>query len=182
MKSIFKNPFEHMLQGLAYWLAYKEETYMCKIIEADAVTEAIHILQSQVPTGYKVVREFPYRSISSSFGNKHADLVILNANKKCECLIEFKLADATNGGYVADVKKISGVKTSNPNIDCYVIILYRKSCKIDVPNKLVDNNGKAVKKVLIINSSQSIKVRRVCNAIRSQTAKSMKKVVCLEVL
>lgn len=179
MKKIFKNPFEHTLQGLAYWLAYKNETLKCFITEADAVTEAIQILQSQVPPGCKVIREFSYGNISKSFGNKHADLAILNSEKECECVVEFKLADATNGGYAADVKKISVVKKHNPNIDCMVIVLYRKSCKINVPNKLVDINGKAKRKVV---GMPNIQVRRVCNAICSRTAKNMKKVICIEVL
>ena len=182
MKPFLRNPFERMLQGLAYWLAYKGETYKCEIFEADAVTEAIQILLFQLPSGYKVVREFPYVSISKSFGGKRADLAILNANNECECLIEFKLADATNERYEGDVIKMGGVKACNPNLDCYVIILYRKSCKIDVPKKLVDNNGKAMKKEITVNSSQRIRVRRVCNAIRSQTATNMKKVICIEVL
>lgn len=182
MKSYLRNPFERMLQGLAYWLAYKGETYKCAIIEADAVSEAIQILQSQLPSGYKVVREFPYGTISKSFGGKHADLAILNANKECECLIEFKLADATNERYAGDVEKMGGVKACNSNIDCYVIILYRKSCKKDVPKKLVNNNGKAMKKEITVNSSQRIRVRRVCNAIRSYSSKNMKKVILIELL
>lgn len=179
MKSFVRNSFEHMLQGLAYWLAYKGETYKCTIVEADAITEAVQILSSQLPSGYKVVKEFSYGNISKSYGGKRADLAILNADKECECLVEFKLADAKNGGYVSDVKKMSIVKKGNLNIDCYVIILYRKSCKIDVPKKLVDDKGKAKRKV---NNMPNLTVRRVCNAIRSQTAKNMKKVICLEVL
>ncbi len=179
MKTFLRNPFERMLQGLAYWLAYKDETYKCAIIEADAVSEAIQILQSQLPSGYKVVREFPYGNISKSFGGKHADLAILNANKDCECMIEFKLADATNGGYSSDVKKMSSLKTSNPNIDCYVIILYRKSCKIDMPKKFVNSYGKAKR---VVDNIPNLTVRRVCNAVRSMTAKNMKKVICLELV
>ena len=40
MNSLFVNPFEKMLQGLAYWLAYQNVILGCDIIEADAVKEA----------------------------------------------------------------------------------------------------------------------------------------------
>lgn len=70
---------------------------------------------------------------------------------------------------------MSCVKAFNKTIDCCVVILYRKSCKINVPNKLVDNNGKAIKKMVTVNSSHNIKVRHVCNAICSRTTKNMKK-------
>lgn len=62
MKSVFKSPFEHMLQGLAYWLTYKSETYKCQIIEADVIMEAVQILQSYLPHQYKLVRNTPIKT------------------------------------------------------------------------------------------------------------------------
>lgn len=180
MKSYFRNPFEHMLQGLAYWLAYKSETVKYQITEAEAVGEAIAILNSRLPAGYKVKKEFPYGNISKSIGNLRADLAIVSLQNECECLIEFKLADSTNGGYKADVNKMSKVRTVSSDIDCYVVIVYRNSCQLAVPRNLVDENGKSIKKIIPINSS-NVRVRRVCNAIGSKTANRMKKVVWLEV-
>ena len=177
----FRNPFEHMFQGLAYWLAYKSETVKYQITEAEAVGEAFAILNNRLPAGYKVKKEFPYGNISKSFGHLRADLAIVNSQNECECLIEFKLADSTNCGYKADVNKISKVRKNYPDIDCYVVIVYRSSCQLAVPRNLVDENGKSIKKTILINSSK-VRVRRVCNAIGSKTADKMKKVVWLEVL
>lgn len=171
-----------MLQGLAYWLAYKSETVKYKITEHEAVGEAVQIFQSRLPLGYKIIREYPYRNLSIKYSvHQHADLAIVNPNDECECLIEFKLADSTNGGLKSDVVKMSPVKNDCPNVDCYVVIVYRQSCSVKVPKDLVDNDGKANKKPIPIGST-SVKVRRVCNAISSKTAGTMKKVVCVELL
>jgi len=181
MKVVIKDSFERMLQGLTYWLAYKDTTYKCSIIEADAVMEACQILQGQLPRGFKVEREFSYSNISSTFVNKRADLAILDDQNHCLAIIEFKLADSTNGGYTKDVGKLSVIKSLYRNIDCYVVILYRKSCNIDVPGKLVRKDGKATRKDIRIGGD-TIRVRRVFNAISSKTAKKMKRVIWLEVL
>ena len=170
-----------MLQGLAYWLTYKREIYKCQIIEADVVMEAVQILQAHLPHNYKLIREYPYLGISQGIGRKFADLAIVNSNGECECLIEFKLADATNGGYKDDIKKLSQVKAIHNNIDCYSIIVFRKSCNVDEPTNLVSPNGKA-RKSLLSEGSQNYKVKRVCNSVSSINAKKMKKVICLELL
>ena len=181
MKSFLSNPIERMLQGLVYWLAYRDVVSKNRVVEAVAVDEAFKILQMNIPTGYEIVREYPYKKIDSTFGNKHSDLAIVNANDECECLIEFKLADATNGGYIKDVDKLQPVKEAFHDIDCLVIVLYRKSCYIDEPEKLVLPNGKARKKVLVINKARII-IRRVFSALRSLISTKMKRVICIEVV
>ena len=181
MKPWLKSPFEHMLQGLVYWLTYKRETYKCQVIEADVVMEAVQILQAYLPHCFKLVREYPYRNISQGLGRKYADLAILNNNGDCECLMEFKLADSTNGSYTKDITKMSGVKAFQGNIDCYSIIVFRKSTPLNEPKNLVLHDGKA-RRVVFYEGSQKYKVKRVCNAVSSHTATTMKKVICLELL
>lgn len=179
MKNILRTPFEHTLQGLAYWLAYKSETLKCLITEAEVVGEIVNILQGRLPTEYKIVREYPYSNIRTNvFGRQRADLAIINSNGGCECLIEIKLADSTNERYKGDIDKLSNIKKNYPDIDCNVFIIYRKSCSINVPQGLV-KNGKAMRKV---DGMPNIKVRRVCNAISSKSAKKMKKAIWLEVV
>jgi len=46
-------------------------------------------------------------------------------------------------------------------MDSWATYLLRKSCKIDIPSKLVENNGKAIKKEITVNALQTIKVRCV---------------------
>ena len=182
MKPLLRTPLEHMLQGLAYWLAYKSETVKYKITEHEAVGEAIQILQSRLPLGYKIVREYPYRNLSTKYSvHQHTDLAIVNSNDECECLIEFKLANSTNGRLKSDVVKMSSIKKDCPDVDCYVVVVYRQSCSAKVPKGLVDNDGKANKKPISIGST-SVKVRRVCNAVSSKTAETMKKVICVELV
>lgn len=186
MKSFLKQPFECMLKGLAYWLAYKAETSVSFPSEAETVAEASQILISHLQSGFKIKLGTPYDSIYCSCGKKYADLTIWNSGGTCECIIEFKLADATNGGYKADVKKMHCIKSNCTNIDCYVVILYRKSCSQNIPKQLVNKDGQACRKKISIpvntKTSQIIKTRRVCNAIGSKNAKKMKKVVCIELV
>ena len=96
-------------------------------------------------------------------------------------MIEFKLADATNGGYTKDVDKLQPVKAAFSDIICFVIVLYRKSCYIDEPANLVMPNGKAQKRILEINKAR-ITVRRVYTALRSLIATKMKRVICIELV
>ena len=182
MKKHLRSPFEHMLQGLAYWLAYKRETVKYLITEHEAVGEAIQILQSQLVSGYKIKREFSYNKVCGKYSvHQHADVAILNSQGECDCLIEFKIAGSTNGGYRSDIKKMINVKNECPDIDCYVVILYCQSCSVGVPQKLVDSKGKAIKNPAPIYSTK-IRVRRVCNAVCSKNAKKMKKTICIELL
>ena len=181
MKPFLRNPIERMLQGLVYWLAYRDVVSKNRVVEAVAVDKAFQILQMNIPSGYKIVREYPYKIIDSSFGNKHSDLAIVNENNECECLIEFKLADAKNGGYTKDVEILQPVKGVLGDIDCFVIVLYRKSCYIDEPTYLVMPNGKARKRILVVNKAR-ITVRRVFTALRSQIATKMKRVICIELV
>ena len=184
MNPSFKNPFEKMLQGLAYWLAYQNTILGCDVIESDAVKEAFMILQTYLISDYKVKREYPLKNFSDDLGRQRADLAIVNKeNDKCICLIEFKLADATNGGYSEDVEKLYKVKEINQEIDCYVIVLFRHPCKIDEPKELVTNKGNAIRNAKCKKNSLPINVRRVCKAIRSlKVNPSMNKTILIEVL
>lgn len=64
-----------MLQGLAYWMAYRREMSSINIIEADAVSTAIDILRSNLPSDYVVEREITKTSLPI-VGSKKIDLGI----------------------------------------------------------------------------------------------------------
>ena len=53
------------------------------------------------------------------------------------------------------------VPEAEVRMDSWATYLLRKSCKIDIPSKLVENNGKAIKKEITVNALQTIKVRCV---------------------
>ena len=177
-----------MLQGLAYWLAYKREIQEYHVIESDAVAEAYHILSTKLKNGFKVRREVPFREICSSISDsqQRADIAIMDTNKNYICAIEFKLSGSANGGYIKDIQKLSIIKSRLSRIDCYSIILYRDSCDLTDSQDLITKKGYAKRKIdpVFVNSSlsQKIVVRRICKAISSVNAKKMKKVVCLELV
>lgn len=176
-----KAPIDNMVQGLAFWIAYKGEISTIDLTEADIVSEAAHILSTRF-SNYYIKREVEYSLLDTSLPKQYADLGIYSREDKgCKCVIEFKLGDNTNGGYKRDIQKISDIKKARPDIDCLVVIAYRTSCTAKVPKELVTNQGRA-KRGTIIYSKVSVKVRRVCNAMRSIAANKMKKVVCLEIL
>lgn len=177
-----KNAFERTLQGLAYWMAYKSEVNSINLKEAEIVGKAIEILSTQLPN-YKLKSEVDYNSLNTSLSKQYADLCIFSRDgKKCQCVIEFKLGDNTNGGYKTDVHKLDKLKKLEPDIICLEIIAYRKSCALTVPKLFSNNCGKANRRVIRISQNIQIRVRRICNALSSNNARKMKKVVCLEII
>ena len=166
---------------MAFWIAYHQETSAVNFTEAEAVGEIIKILQSEMSYSAKICREVQYKSICPFIkSSQRADLGIF-IDDKCQCLLEVKLSENTNGGFKKDIKKLSQIKRTNADIDCYVILLYRNSCNIDEPKSFVSAEGKALKKAINVDDDR-IRVRRVSNALCSPTAKKMKKVVCFEIL
>lgn len=181
MKNIFERAIDSLVRRMAFWIAYSCETNVVKFTEAEAVGEIADALYRKLPAPVQIKREIDFRIINPlETRNQRADLGIF-IDDKCQCLIEVKLSENTNGGFKKDIKKLSQIKRSNPEIDCYVILLYRNSCDIDEPKSFVSAEGKALKKTIDINGDK-IRVRRVTNALCSPTAKKMKKVVCFEVL
>lgn len=181
MKSVLKKTMETLVQGMAYWIAYSCEINTVKFTEAEAVGEIIKILQSKITFPAKICREVEYKSVCPSVkSNQRADIGIYFEDK-CQCLIEVKLSENTNGGYKSDIKKLTQIKQDDDTIDCFVILLYRNFCGIDDPKSFVSVDGKALKRT-IVDDGCKIRVRRVSNAISSMKSKKMKKVVCFEVL
>ena len=180
MKTILSSPIRHMVQGLAQWMAYRNEMSNIQLIEADAIFVAADMLRALLP-GYIVEREITKTSLPIVNGQR-IDLGI-RTNNSYECLIEFKLADATNAGYVSDVEKLSRIKQQDPSIDCLVVVLYRKSCGYNTPSNLVDDNGFARRGIIKIGSNKiPVKVRRVCNSFASSKPPKSQKTICLEVI
>lgn len=183
MKDEIKSAINNMVAGVAHWMAYRDEISIIKPIEADAIFTAADILQSKLSSDYTIKREITKKSLSI-VGKHRIDLAIISKNtNNCECLIEFKLADATNEGYEGDVKKLKEIKQENNSIDCLVVILYRNACPFDKPKELVDDCGYAKKSVVKIGKNQyRVRVRRVCNSFTSSRPPKSKKAICLEVL
>lgn len=184
MNQLLKKPIERMVQGLAHWVAYKWETSAVKFVEAEAVGEAANMLINRIPFSVVIKREVDYRIICPSIKkNQRADLGLFFKNQ-CKCLLEFKLNENTNGGYEADIEKLMQVKALHPDIDCFVILIYRYSCSRAEPYFLC--NGKASKSDIVNTTKKGLKykirVRKVGNAISSLSRDKMKKVVCIEIL
>lgn len=176
------NALERMLQGLAYWIAYKNEINIIGLKETDIVSEAAAILTTHLHN-YRVKSEVDYSLLNHSLQKQYADLGIFSyADQKYQCIIEFKLGENTNGGYKKDVEKLHQLKTLEKNIKCFVILAYRKSCSVNVPRMFVTKDGTAKKRIQIVSDKAKVKVRRVCKAHCSTKAKKNKKVICLEVL
>lgn len=184
MKKDIHSAVMHMVVGVAHWMAYRDEISIIKPIEADAILVAADILQAKLPSDYKIKREITKTSLSI-VGKQRIDLALFSKiTNNYECLIEFKLADATNGGYEGDVNKLRDIKQkASNNIDCLVVILYRNACPYDKPNKLVDSQGYARGGVVEIGKNRyPVRVRRVCNSFTSSKPPKSKKAICLEVL
>lgn len=180
MKNEYKGSISHMLQGLAHWMSYRREKSSIHLIESDVVFVATDILQSLLPKGYLVEREVTKKSLNLIAGKQRIDLGI-KQNGEFKCLIEFKLADATNKGVVGDIKKLQIIKNKDQSIDCLVIILYRKSCDAHSPQVFLGKDGQATRKIIQFGNS-NVKVRRVCNSFTSIKNNNSMKTICLELL
>ena len=181
MKFLLSKVIDRIVQRMAYWIAYSCEANVVKFVEAEAVTEIANILHVNFPFRVNIKREVDYRAINPTIKqNQRADLGVF-IDGECKCLIEVKLNENTNGGFRKDIKKLSQIKHYNPDIYCFVILLYRSSCYINEPKFFVSEDGKALKRTIEIDQGK-IRVRRVSNALCSPTAKKMKKVVCFEIL
>jgi len=184
MRKDLRNPIGRMLQALASWLSYKQEKSNILVNESDVVSEAISILQVWLPKEYRIQKEVTQKDLSIVPGKKKIDLGIYSKDEgRFHCLIEFKLADATNEGYKGDVRKLYSIKREAPNIDCLVVIVCRKSYSQEKPKQLVLENGKARRSTIHVGKSNlPVKVRRVCHSCTAFDSKNSKKTICLEVL
>ena len=90
-RCIFRPQIEHMLQGLAFWMAYKSEISTIELTEAEVVGEAVQILLARF-SNYIVKKEVEYSSLDTSLSKQYADLGIYSReDRSCKCIIEFKL-------------------------------------------------------------------------------------------
>ena len=183
MKDEMKSAIRHMLQGLAHWMAYRSEMSNIQLIEADAILVASDILRAQLSNDYIVEREVTKKSLPIIKERQRIDLGIKSRQDNTyKCLIEFKLADATNRGYTQDVEKLSTIKRINNDIDCLVVILYRKSYVFSKPKEFVNKEGTAKRGGIKIGNQNVVKVRHVSSSYASKKAQKSKKAICLEVL
>lgn len=174
-----------MVQGLAHWMAYRCEMSNIQLIEADAILVATDILRAHLSCDFIVEREITKKSLSIVKDKNRIDLGIkCKSDAKYKCLIEFKLADATNKGYVGDVEKLGQLYQTDiddEHIERLVVILYRKPCIFTEPQDFLNNKGNA-KRGKIKVDKYSVKVRHVCTSFVSSTASKSHKVVCLELI
>ena len=182
MNDKIRSPIRHMLQGLAHWMAYRYEMSNIQLIEADAVFVATDILRANLPKDYKVEIEITKKTLSIVAGER-IDLGIKSEESSYECLIEFKLADATNKGYEGDVNKLSQIKQQEEKIDCLVVILYRKPCFYNEPEEFIAKSGIASRKIIEVGNNKAlVNVRCICNSFTSSTNPKSIKTICLELL
>lgn len=143
-----------MVQGLAHWMAYRNEMSNIQLIEADAVFVATDILRANLPDDYSVEREITKKSLPI-VDKQRIDLGIKSkTDSSYNCLIEFKLADATNKGFEGDVDKLSRIKQQYNNIDCLVVILYRKPCSYSEPKEFIAKSGIASRKIIQVGKNK----------------------------
>lgn len=182
MREQLKSPIRNMLQGLAHWTAYRNSMSNIQLIEADAVFVATDILRANLPNDYYVEREVTKKSLPILKGKNRIDMGIKSRiDGSYKCLIEFKLADATNKGYKGDVEKLSQIKQQNENIDCLVVILYRKPCSYSEPKEFIAKSGIASRKMIEVgNNKILVNVRCICNSFTSTTNSRSIKTVCIE--
>lgn len=183
MKEQLKSPIRQMVQGLAHWMAYRNSMSNVQLIEADAVFVATDILRANLPNDYYVEREVTKTSLPIVKNNRIDMGIKSRTEGSYKCLIEFKLADATNNGYEGDVNKLNQIKQQDENIDCLVVILYRKPCSYSEPKEFIAESGIASRKITKIGKNNvPVNVRCVCNSFPSSTNPKSIKTICIELI
>ena len=163
---------EHMAQGLAYWMGYRQEYYAShRLKECVAVEEAVLLLKAHLDNSqYTVECEVPYSKIDPLCTKaEFADIAISLKQGGYQCVVEFKKSDQSIKAIENDFLKLNQIKA--PNIKRLEIILFQSKSPGMV--KIVMKDRKYVQRVITFPGpakSLKIKGRRLCKAWESESS------------
>jgi len=153
-----------LLQGLSFWLGYKNQLYRhYPLSEGAIVGEAVQLIYRNLGSKEELHCEVMYRTMHTNIkgmGNARADMVI-KANDEPKVIIEIKRVQ-TQKLLHEDFIKLSKIKKVIPKVQCF-LLLVSQSLR---PKTFVTAKGTAIKK-LIKTDDYALSVRRVCKASNS---------------
>jgi hypothetical protein len=152
-----------LLQGLAYWVGYKNQLYpFHPLTEGAIVGEAVALLKNSFKLGEILECEKMYKDLGADgFGAKRADLVITKAENE-KIVVEVKRYSPSLGKIEQDFERLAMFNFQHPQTRCFLLVVSQKK----KPEKFVTEEGNA-KKAKISNNTYVTTVRRVCKASAS---------------
>ncbi len=185
-KKIIKNDIRHwaepLLQGLTFWLGYKEQLYPnYKLSEGAIIGEAVQLFYSHLRNHEeKLDYEVMYKTFGIyDTGLTRADLVIMKKKEKItfedEILSVIEVKRTNNDGlFRKDFNKLLKVKKQLAHIKCFLLLV----CQGFKPELFVTKKGNAKKKINI-DERYKLKVRFVRKASRFFDSEKRAHYACL---
>jgi len=150
-----KDSIKDALQGLAFWISYRQTLYRWHLLnEGSLVVEFVNLLNARlakVDSEFKIECESQYEDS----GRERMDVEITRKDDSQVAIIEFKRYLAGPKAIKEDMKKLLNRK--NSNVSCFLVVVSEGKR----PEKYVDNYGKAIKGNLNPNGDFSAFVRGV---------------------
>jgi len=136
-KTTIESGIKAALQGLAFWMSYRQiHYYRHSLSEGALVDEFVNLLEVKLGKEFKVYREKPYDKPEK----KLMDVEIKQDDLRVAA-IEFKRILAGTTSILDDMKKLLKLK----DVSRFVVVASEK----ERPAKYVDKSGKAIKGNLI---------------------------------
>jgi len=129
MKEPLPNWVDEVMQGLVYWVGYKQQLYRnYPIREGELVGEALSLLSSKVEKDMRINAEVAYEKLCGKWNKKErADIVISTKSDKFEykknvkIVIEVKRKEAPLKEVEKDFIKLAKLKNKNEKIRCFLL-------------------------------------------------------------
>lgn len=164
MTKIFTKNIEEVLQGLVYWIGYKQQLYRhYPIREGEIVGELLALLSAIFDSNYKIEAEVMYKSLSKGWGKttERADIVITDIATAEKYVFEVKRKEAPLADVLGDLYRLAKLKDKDNTIQCFLIHVSPN----ERYSEFVDQDGKAVRSKKILVHHRYTQVRMVKKAL-----------------
>lgn len=173
--------FKQALQGLAFWIGYKNELYNNhNLFEGAISNELISLLKAHLSKEYAISQEEFYRNLtkkkSKKFTNDRVDICIYKKDnksiEKLDSIMEFKRYSPSDSNLIADLEYLSEFKRLNPYVRCFLVITSQSG----FPKKLLNDNGNG-KNWRKINYNKKLKKShtKILEVYKAYVSKSLKR-------
>lgn len=164
MRKNFDKNISEVLQGLAYWIGYKQQLYRhYPIREGEIVGELLSLSSSRFDSYYMVEAEVMYKSLCKGWGKttERADIVITDVKTSEKYVIEVKRKEADIKDVLEDFYRLGKLKDKDNSITSLLIHVSPNAR----PTRFVDENGKAVRNKETLIYSRFTQVKMVKKAL-----------------
>jgi len=185
---------EAALQGLSYWMGYRESLYRGHPVpEAAMVNEACNLIYANLTGDFQLLCEWKYTFLipEGSETDKltpksRADLIVARHNKVLprnqniwslvDSVVEVKRGSAQNPLVTDDLLRLGEFKSLNPKARAFLFLVSESQR----PTRFVSEKGRAILGRNTVESKDfHYRVRRACKAAKGFTAVETAHYACL---